>query len=80
MNPQFKIRCVGRNNSGLSETLDIEISTLNSSRKRVFIILDLSDSCIQVFEHVRKLQPLWRELPSNWLVSFLALGGGKSVA
>ena len=77
MNPQFKIRCVGRNNSGLSETLDIEISTLNSSRKRVFIILDLSDSCIQVFEHLRKLQPLWRALPSNWLVSFLALGGGK---
>jgi|694.fasta_scaffold18780_2 hypothetical protein len=77
MNPQFKIRCVGRNNSGLSETLDIEISTLNSSRKRVFIILDLSDSCIQVFEHLRKLQPLWRELPSNWLGSFLALGGGE---
>jgi len=77
MNPQFKIRCVGRNNSGLSETLDIEISTLNSSRKRVFIILDLSDSCIQVFEHLRKLQPLWKALPSNWLVSFLALGGGE---
>lgn len=77
MNPQFKTRCVGRNNSGLSETLDIEISTLNSSRKRVFIILDLSDSCIQVFEHLRKLQPLWRALPSNWLVSFLALGEGE---
>ena len=77
MNPQFKTRCVGRNNSGLSETLDIEISTLNSSRKRVYIVLDLSDSCIQVFEYLRKLQPLWRALPSNWLVSFLALGGGE---
>ncbi len=77
MNPQFKIRNVGRNGSGLSETLDFEISTLNSSRKRVFIVLDLSDSCIQVFEHLRKLQPLWRELPSNWLVTFLTLGGGE---
>ena len=77
MNPQFKIRNVGRNGSGLSETLDIEISISNPSRKRVFIILDLSDSCILVFEHLRKLQPLWRELPSNWLVSFLALGGGE---
>lgn len=77
MNPQFKIRNVGRNGSGLSETLDFEISISNPSRKRVFIVLDLSDSCILVFEHLRKLQPLWRELPSNWLVSFLALGGGE---
>lgn len=77
MNPQFKIHYVGPNGSGLSEMLDVEINTLNSLRKRVFIVLDLSDSCIQVFEHLRKLQPLWRELPSTWPVTFITLGGGE---
>lgn len=76
MNPQFKIRYVGQGGSGLSETVDVEISTLNSVRKKVFIVLDLSDSCINVFDHLQKLKPLWKELPSNWIVTFLTLGGG----
>lgn len=70
---EFQVRVVGSQGDGEAATVDLEISPAAGAAKRVFIVLDLSDSAGNAFQSLAKLAWLWQSLPPQWLVSFYAL-------
>lgn len=70
---EFQVRVVGSQGNGEVATVDLEISPAISAAKRVFIVLDLSDSVGNAFQSLAKLAWLWQSLPPQWHVSFYAL-------
>lgn len=73
MGIEFDVRLVGTRGEGDGAEIDIEIAPVTGPGKRVFIVLDLSDSCTRTFQHLRKLTWLWQTLPPQWSVSLYAL-------
>ena len=71
MTADYQVRVVG--SRGGTESIDLEISPVTGPTKRVFIVLDLSDSCPKTMQSLSKLAWLWQSLPPQWLVSFYAL-------
>lgn len=69
----YKVRIVGSSGKGADATVDLEISATSGATKRIFIVLDLSDSCTDTFHSVGQLRWLWKSLPPQWRVSFHAL-------
>lgn len=71
MTAEYQVRVAG--SRGGPGTVDLEISPVTGPTKRVFIVLDLSDSCPKAVQSLSKLAWLWQSLPPQWLVSFYAL-------
>jgi hypothetical protein len=71
MTVDYQVRVVG--SRGGPGTVDLEVSPVTGPTKRVFIVLDLSDSCPKAIQSLSKLAWLWQSLPPQWLVSFYAL-------
>jgi hypothetical protein len=69
----YQVRIVGSSGQGSDAAVDLEISATSGTAKRVFIVLDLSDSCLDTFQSVAQLRWLWKSLPPQWRVSFHAL-------
>lgn len=69
----YQVRVVGSIGKGADAAVHLEISSTSGVARRVFIVLDLSDSCIDTFGSVAQLQWLWKSLPPQWQVSFHAL-------
>ena len=71
MTADYQVRIVG--SRGGPGTVDLEVSPVTGPTKRVFIVLDLSDSCPKAIQSLSKLAWLWQSLPPQWFVSFYAL-------
>jgi hypothetical protein len=71
MTADYQVRVVG--SRGGPSTVDLEVSPVTGPTKRVFIVLDLSDSCPKAIQSLSKLAWLWQSLPPQWFVSFYAL-------
>lgn len=71
MTADYQVRVIG--SRGGPGTVDLEITPVTGPTKRVFIVLDLSDSCPKAMQSLSKLAWLWQSLPPQWLVSFYAL-------
>jgi len=69
----YQVRVLGHSGDAAAGTVDLELSAGPGAAKRVFIVLDLSDSCRTAFQSLGKLTWLWQSLQPQWLVSIYAL-------
>jgi hypothetical protein len=75
----YKILCLDSIEKQVSENVHVEISINSGPEKRIFLILDLSDSCLFIHESLKKLGWLCSQIPFQWQVTIFALSGQEAI-
>lgn len=77
MNSFFKMRALERQKDTPAGMVPVEIIATTGTEKRIFVILDLSDSCRSVAPTLKKLSWLWQRIPPHWQVTIFALSNSE---
>lgn len=79
MSIPFKIRLLDNRGDLPADKVGLEIIASIETEKRVFVILDFSDSCTLASQALKKLSWVWQRIPQHWQVTIFAISNSQSL-
>lgn len=69
----YEFRCLDHESDHSDGKVDILVSPVTEAARRVFVVLDLSDSCRAVLPTLKRANWVWQRIPPQWQVTLFAL-------
>lgn len=79
MSIPFKVRVLDNHGNLPADKVGLEIIASSETEKRVFVVLDLSDSCTLIAQALKKLSWVWQRIPQHWQVTIFAMSNFQSL-